>query len=89
MCRPPLRFEVMLTCHCALIGVMVIVKNEEFLCRARLLYVLCDLPTKAAVFNIMQFNGKYGCPSCMHPGEQVPYTCIFRGVFIGFFSGEL
>ena len=55
------------------IGVMVNVKREEVLCRARLLYALCDLPAKAALFNVIQYNGKYGCPSCTHPGEQVQF----------------
>ena len=58
------------------IGVAVSVKNVEVICRARLLYALCDLPAKAALFNIIQFNGQYGCPSCNHPGEQVYFMCL-------------
>ena len=42
----------------------------ELTCKARLLFALADLPAKAS-FNITQFNGKCGCPSCKHEGEQV------------------
>ena len=54
------------------IGVKVDVKGKgETICRARLLFVVADLPAKASLLNIIQFNGKFGCPSCYHEGEQV------------------
>jgi hypothetical protein len=31
--------------------------------------VIVDLPAKAAVANIKQFNGKFGCSNCFHPGS--------------------
>ena len=40
------------------------VKGEEITCKARLLYTLADLPAKASLTNMMQFNGKFGCPTC-------------------------
>lgn len=49
----------------------------EVTCKARLLFALADLPAKAALYNIIQFNGKYGCPHCVHEGEQVAYVNIF------------
>ena len=30
---------------------------------------IVDLPVKAAVLCAKQFNGKYGCSVCLHPGE--------------------
>jgi len=30
-----------------------------------------DLPTKAAVLNAKQFNGKHGCSVCLHPGNRL------------------
>ena len=27
-----------------------------------------DLVAKAPILNMHQFNGEYGCPSCLHPG---------------------
>lgn len=54
------------------IGMKIAVRGRgELTCKARLLFVLADLPAKASLFNITQFNGKYGCPSCKHEGEQV------------------
>ncbi len=29
-----------------------------------------DLPAKASVLNIKQFNGSFGCLTCNHPGES-------------------
>ena len=31
-----------------------------------------DLPAKAAVLCSKQFNGKYGCSVCLHPGVRLP-----------------
>ncbi|XP_022111612.1 uncharacterized protein LOC110990825 [Acanthaster planci] len=31
----------------------------------------CDSVARCQLQNIMQFNGKYGCSWCLHPGEQV------------------
>ena len=57
-------------------GVRVNVKGEgEVTCKARLLFALADLPAKAALFNITQFNGKFGCPTCKQEGEQVCSNC--------------
>ena len=59
-----------------LAGVKVTVKSTEVTCKARLLFALADLTAKAALFNVTQFNGEYGCPSCLHPGEQVLYNSM-------------
>ncbi|KAK0176931.1 hypothetical protein PV328_001029 [Microctonus aethiopoides] len=37
--------------------------------RGLLLYGACDLPAKSLFLNMTQFNGKYGCPACLCPGE--------------------
>ena len=36
--------------------------------------VVCDAPARCMVQNLVQFNGKYGCSSCLSTGEkgQVP-----------------
>jgi hypothetical protein len=31
--------------------------------------LIVDLPAKASVLNIKQFNGEFGCIACIHPGE--------------------
>ena len=54
------------------LGVKVSVQGEgEVVCRARLLFVVADLPAKASLLNMTQFNGKFGCPTCYHEGQQV------------------
>ena len=34
----------------------------------------CDAPARAMVLNFKQFNGKYGCSYCLHPGEVIDDT---------------
>jgi hypothetical protein len=36
--------------------------------RVRCQMFIADLPAKAAALNIKQFNGDFGCVSCIHPG---------------------
>ena len=40
-------------------------------CKAKLLFTVCDLPAKAVLMNCNQFNGRYGCSNCKNEGEQV------------------
>ena len=39
--------------------------------RIKLLFGVFDLVAKASVLNFKQFNGAYGCPTCLHPGEYL------------------
>lgn len=36
--------------------------------RGKVVLGIFDLPAKAAVLNMKQFNGEYGCSTCLHPG---------------------
>ncbi|XP_041369952.1 uncharacterized protein LOC121383920 [Gigantopelta aegis] len=45
--------------------------DKTFVNKAVLLCGTCDLPAKCMMLNMTQFNGKYGCPRCMQPGEVV------------------
>ena len=36
--------------------------------RIKLLFGIFDLIAKAPMLNMNQFNGAYGCPTCLHPG---------------------
>ncbi|KXJ10014.1 hypothetical protein AC249_AIPGENE17294 [Exaiptasia diaphana] len=37
----------------------------------RIQSVVPDLPAKAILLNTMQYNGRFGCGTCKHPGEYV------------------
>ena len=39
------------------------------ICRAMLLCGTCDLPAKAMVYNMTQYNGFHGCSHCLQSGE--------------------
>lgn len=65
------------TVHYSSTWVKIAIKGcDEVTCKAHLLFALADLPAKAALYNITQFNGKFGCPSCKHEGEQVHKTSM-------------
>ena len=60
--------------------------GKNLTCRAMLLCGTLDLPAKAMVYNMHQYNGEYGCSHCLQPGEQMqtgrrgsvhiyPYDC--------------
>ena len=36
-----------------------------------------DLPAKAMLLNIKQFNGVFGCVSCFHPGQRAVNTTVY------------
>ena len=43
--------------------------------------ILCprifDLPAKATVVNMKQFNGQFGCLYCTDPGEMYMGSCMY------------
>lgn len=60
--------------------------DEMITCKAQLLSSSFDLPAKASVLNMTQFNGEYGCSNCIQSGERIktdrggttrvyPYQC--------------
>lgn len=40
--------------------------------RARIVMGIFDLPAKALVLCMKQFNSQFGCHTCCHPGESLP-----------------
>ncbi|VDI64263.1 Hypothetical predicted protein [Mytilus galloprovincialis] len=45
------------------------VDGTSYLTKGYLICGTADLPAKSIVLNCNQFNGKYSCMRCMHPGE--------------------
>lgn len=43
-------------------------QGAEVVVRILLLFGVFDLPAKAQVLSMIQFNGSYGCATCLHPG---------------------
>ncbi len=60
--------------HTTCIGIEVPVgpQQELAICKAMVLCLTVDLPAKAKVLAVTQFNGEYGCTNCKHQGEVVP-----------------
>ncbi len=40
-------------------------------CRVVAALMMCDSVARPILQNMTQFNGRYGCSLCLHPGEQV------------------
>ena len=45
--------------------------------RLQPLFGVFDLIAKAPALNMKQFNGRNGCPTCLHPGEWRPGTRVY------------
>ena len=46
--------------------------------KGRLLAVCADLPARAMVANMKQFNGKFGCHVCLDEGQSRPNLPMHR-----------
>ncbi len=45
--------------------------------RAKLLCGIFDLPARAAVLNLTQWNGRFGCTYCLDEGTQVGHVLLY------------
>ena len=52
-------------------GLTVMLPNGHTDFKAKLVLAVFDLPAKASVLNCKQFNGKFGCCVCYHPGLRL------------------
>ena len=53
------------------LGVVIETSKGIATVRAKLVMGIFDLPAKAAVLCAKQFNGKFGCSVCLHPGKRL------------------
>lgn len=49
----------------------IVVNNRSVRFEPRIVTCSVDLPAKAVIQNMMQYNGKFGCGYCTHPGQSV------------------
>ncbi|XP_067203636.1 uncharacterized protein [Linepithema humile] len=55
--------------------------NNNIIVRGVTLMGICDLPAKSECLNFIQFNGDFGCPSCLCKGQRVPISKGFLHVY--------
>ncbi|XP_011859941.1 PREDICTED: uncharacterized protein LOC105557338 [Vollenhovia emeryi] len=60
-------------------------ENNNIIVRGIALMGTCDLPARSECLNFIQFNGDFGCPSCLCKGERVP---ILPKGFVHIYSYE-
>ena len=53
------------------LGVVIKTSKGIATVQAKLVMGIFDLPAKAAVLCAKQFNGKFGCSVCLHPGKRL------------------
>ena len=58
-------------------GIKMNSPNGVMIIRAKLVLGIFDLPAKATVLNCKQYNGKYGCSICLHPGKRVSGRMVY------------
>lgn len=51
--------------------IQIINSDDQEIYQLRVQSLIVDMPAKAAIINIKQFNGEYGCPACFEPGEYI------------------
>lgn len=52
------------------------IKEEQLTVKAVLLSSTADAPARCLMMDFVQFNGKYGCPCCLSPGETFAISAI-------------
>ena len=52
-------------------GVIIQTPIGPKLYHAKLVLGIFDAPAKASVLCEKQFNGEFGCPTCLHPGKRI------------------
>ena len=63
--------------HLTTVGVTIELPTGDVTVKAKLVLDVFDLPAKAAVLSYIQFNGKYGCSVCLHPGKYISHRRIY------------
>ena len=58
--------------------------GEEIVSYVSVIACTCDLPARAIMMNMVQYNGFYGCSHCMQKGNVcISYVCsLFNYRFI-------
>lgn len=49
-------------------GFSVTIKNNTYKINVNILATVLDMPARSSFWNVKQFNGKFGCMECKHPG---------------------
>lgn len=52
-------------------GIAIRLEDKEVTLKLKLYGVLSDTPAKATVLNMNNFNGNFGCPYCLNPGNEI------------------
>ncbi|KAG4071129.1 hypothetical protein HA402_014397 [Bradysia odoriphaga] len=52
-------------------GLSIAVGSKKMKFNVHAMILAADSPARAKVLNCMMFNGSFGCPSCLHPGNNV------------------
>ena len=69
----PLLQPLMKTVHeLSTVGVQMSTPAGLKVVRGKLLFGVFDMPAKATVLDMKQFNCEYGCPTCLYPGLRLP-----------------
>ena len=58
-------------------GLSINLPNGSVTIKAKIVLSIFDLPAKALVLSCKQFNGKFGCTVCLHPGSYVSRRRVY------------
>lgn len=60
------------------IGIEVCISSCKRIIKAAIVIMSCDLPARALVLNMRQFNGRNGCHLCEDTGATSDHNRLFR-----------
>lgn len=65
-------------CYTFTIGFQVVTSAGSVMVKAAIVAMSCDLPARAIVLNMKQFNGQHGCHLCEDEGATSVRNKLFR-----------
>ena len=66
--------------HLSTVGLAINLPTEIITIKAKLVLGIFDLPAKAIVLSTKQYNGKFGCSVCLHPGKFLSNRRVYPPV---------
>ena len=66
--------------HLSTVGLAINLPTEIITIKAKLGLGIFDLPAKVIVLSTKQYNGKFGCSVCLHPGKFLSNRRVYPPV---------
>lgn len=62
----------------SIFGFFVEINGVQYSTSVKILATVMDMPARCSFYNVKQFNGKFGCMECRHPGRTYDSNKLIR-----------